>query len=266
MMFGEPVVAAATAPEAQVAPAGTPTLRSRRPLDSTLIDSATGVPMSDAAPVWAARAEGTPLVRSAQGLFDSLARATSAEQVVQVIAARAGGFEGAIPLTEPMRDVVQAIRNELASSPEIAQPITLATRAPEVRAPEATVLRGTRVSPVASSAISRSGAVRPVRSTAVSRGAGGADDRVSKLVRRLSDLIHLAETERRLAEAQSQVRMAEDTAAARAEGSAPLGQSAAGGSKLDVETFTREVLEVVNRELELRRERRTEDGDESNWW
>lgn len=105
-----------------------------------------------------------------------------------------------------------------------------------------------------------------MRASATVRGAGGADDRVSKLVKRLTDLIHLAETERRLGEAQAQVRMAEDTAAARAEGSAPVGGSSGQGAKLDIETFAREVLEVVNRELELRRERRTEDGDESNWW
>jgi len=35
---------------------------------------------------------------------------------------------------------------------------------------------------------------------------------------------------------------------------------------LDIEVFSREVLEVVNRELEHRRERRTEDGDESGTW
>jgi len=165
-----------------------------------------------------------------------------------------------------MREVVQAIRNEMAAAPELVHPVQIATRAPDVETPRATVLRGTRVSPVASSAIASRGSVRPVRSSAVSKSAGGADDRVSKLVRRLTDLIHLAETERRLSEAQAQVRMAEDSAAARAEGSAPLGQSGGGGPKLDIETFTREALETVNRELELRRERRTEDGDESNWW
>ncbi len=59
--------------------------------------------------------------------------------------------------------------------------------------------------------------------------------------------------------------MAEDTAAARAEGSAPIGASGS-NTKLDIEVFSREVLEVVNRELEHRRERRTEDGDESGTW
>jgi hypothetical protein len=272
-MFGEPVVdtlPAGAAPSR--AGAGAPR---RAALDSTVLDLArpAGTEGGSAAnaPTWATRAEGRPLIRSAQGLFDSLARATTAEQVVAVIAQRAGGFEGAVPLTEPMREVVQAIRAEMRDSamqaPEfVAQPVHLATRAPDVQSPPATVIRGARVQGVPSSASVRRGSVRPVRSTALATGAGGADDRVSKLVRRLTDLIHLAEDQRRLSEAQSQVRMAEDTAAARAEGSAPLGQSAGGGVKLDIETFTREVLEVVGRELESRRERRTEDGDESNWW
>ena len=120
--------------------------------------------------------------------------------------------------------------------------------------------------PVASSASVHRGTTRPVRSSATVRGAGGADDRVSKLVKRLTDLIHLAETERRLSDARGQVRMAEDTAAARAEGSAPVSGGSGEGGKLDVEVFAREVLEVVNRELETRRERRTEDGDETSWW
>ncbi|MBM4393677.1 MAG: hypothetical protein FJ090_21335 [Deltaproteobacteria bacterium] len=235
-------------------------------MESTLIDMASDAPPAGAAPNWAQRAEGRPMVRSAQGLFDSLARATTAEQVVAVIAQRAGGFAGSVPLTEPMREVVEQIRQEISAPAEIAEPVVLATRAPEVEAPRATVLRGTRVEPVRGSARTSRGNVRPVRSSAVVRGPGGGDDRISKLVKRLTDLIHLAEDQRRLSEAQSQVRMAEDTAAARAEGSAPLGQSSAGGVKLDIERFAREVLEVVNRELELRRERRMEDSDESGWW
>lgn len=251
----------------EVAEVQAPAQRAGRPsLESTLASvSESSLPAN--APTWAARSDGAPRVRSAQGLFESLARATTAEQVVGVIAARAGEMSGPVPLTDPMRAVVEQIRQELRPSAVAAEGTVLQTRAPDIAAPETTVLRPSRSSgPVASSAIMRSGGTRPVRSSALVRGPGGADDRVSKLVKRLTDLIHLAENERRLSEAQAQVRMAEDTAAARAEGSAPVGNSGGQGSKLDIETFAREVLEVVNRELELRRERRTEDGDESNWW
>ncbi|MSP61647.1 MAG: hypothetical protein EXR72_15200 [Myxococcales bacterium] len=268
--------AAAPGPRREPAPSRTParraaaartaasTTRPARPsLETTLADVSAAAPAAGA-PTWAARSDGTPMVRSAQGLFESLARATTAEQVVGVIAARAGDLTGPVPLSAPMRDVVEQIRQEIRK-PAAAEGTTLSTRAPDVPAPSATTLRGGS-GPVASSATVRRGSTRPVRSSATVRGAGGADDRVSKLVKRLTDLIHLAETERRLSEAQGQVRMAEDTPAARAEGSAPVGAQSGEGGKLDVEVFAREVLEVVNRELELRRERRTEDGDESTWW
>jgi hypothetical protein len=35
---------------------------------------------------------------------------------------------------------------------------------------------------------------------------------------------------------------------------------------VDIEALGREVLETVNRELELRRERRQEDPDVNLWW
>lgn len=239
--------------------------RAARPsLESTLA-SVSEATLPQNAPTWAARSDGAPRVRSAQGLFESLARATTAEQVVSVIASRAGEMSGPVPLTEPMRAVVEQLRQELRPTAVAAEGTVLQTRAPDIAAPEATVLRPSRSASPSSSAIVRRGGTRPVRSTATVRGPGG-DDRVSKLVKRLTDLIHLAETERRLSEAQAQVRMAEDTAAARAEGSAPAEDSGGQATKLDIESFSREVLEVVNRELELRRERRTEDGDESNWW
>lgn len=257
------------APESVGSAPRTGAVRPRRAsLETTLADVSSSQPQADA-PMWAARSDGAPQVRSAQGLFQSLARATTAEQVVNVIAARAGEMTGPVPLTEPMRAVVEQIRQELRSPAVAGEGTTLRTRAPEVQAPQTTVLRPSRSTSsgsVASTAAVRSGASRPVRSSAVVRSPGGSDDRVSKLVKRLTDLIHLAENERRLTEAQRQVRMAEDTAAARAEGSAPVGTSSGGGAKLDIETFAREVLEVVNRELELRRERRSEDGDEQQWW
>ena len=240
--------------------------RRRRPgLEATLADVSAAQPQPDS-PSWAARSDGTPQVRSAQGLFQSLARATTAEQVVRVIAARAGTMTGPVPLTDPMRTVVEQIRQELRGPGVAAEGTPLRVRA--AATPEAAVLRPSR-SPssgsVASTAVTRSGSPRPVRSSAVVRGASGGDDRVNKLVKRLTDLIHLAETERRLEEARSQVRMADDSAEARAEGSGPVGPGAGGGAKLDMEAFSREVLDVVSRELELRRERRTEDGDGSEW-
>jgi hypothetical protein len=61
--------------------------------------------------------------------------------------------------------------------------------------------------------------------------------------------------------------MAEDSAAARSEGQG-VGES--GGDKgiaqADIESLVTEVVQSVNRELSLRRERRQEDPDGGNWW
>jgi hypothetical protein len=88
-----------------------------------------------------------------------------------------------------------------------------------------------------------------------------------KLVRKLQGLIHLAEEERRLSDARRRVRMAEDSASARAEGQAPLGQgrNPSQQREVDIEALGREVTEIVTQEIEHRRSRRMEDSDEF-WW
>jgi hypothetical protein len=247
----------------------------RRPLGRRLHDLATGESGFGAEPpVWNARAEGAPRVRSVHGLFESLARATTAEQVVHVLFARADGLLAApAGVAAPIQQVIQEIRQEvarpiaMAASDEAALP----TRPTRLSAPVTEQLRpqggGSRQS--AGARVSR-GTTRPVVSR--TRGVGsGSEDRIMKLVKKLQGLIHLAEAENRLSEAQRQVRMAEDSEDARAEGGQGAragGQSGSAkeGSKMDIEQLGREVLEVVTRELEFRRERRMEDHDESVWW
>ena len=68
--------------------------------------------------------------------------------------------------------------------------------------------------------------------------------------------------------ARQQVRMAEDSGAAKSEGqSAPTSAADAQDASADIDTLAREVTEQVTRELEMRRERRQEDPDgRSIWW
>lgn len=255
-----------------VAASPAPSVRpsSRPPLDRRLHALATGGADAEA-PVWNARADGAPRVRSVHGLFESLARATTAEQVVHVLFARADGLisgPSALPsaVTAPIQQVIQDIRQEVArpAAPAATDAAALPTRASRLAAPQAEPLRPSR--PSSGARVSR-GVTRPVP---VRSAAAGSEDRIMKLVKKLQGLIHLAEAENRLAEAQRQVRMAEDTAEARAEGgqgARPGGAAGApDGSKVDIEQLGREVLDVVTRELEFRRERRMEDHDESVWW
>jgi hypothetical protein len=90
-----------------------------------------------------------------------------------------------------------------------------------------------------------------------------------RLIRRLQQLVHIAETDRRVLEAQRRVRMAEDSAPARAEGSAsPSTASTAGSAPVDLDTLGRDVLTEVTRQFQARNERRQEDPDVRNdvWW
>ncbi|MFZ5475680.1 MAG: hypothetical protein ACOZNI_02795 [Myxococcota bacterium] len=221
---------------------------------------------------WSLRAEGAP-PRAMSGLFDALARATTAEQVVRVIMARAEGTAAtppALPMDAPAVQVIQQIRQEVAR--EVAQPTLVEQPHHETRAvtPPSEASNPTYVTPVQSTARSFSGGVRGVAAGARARSASSGDERITKLVKKLQNLIHLAEAERRLAEARSQVRMAEASAAAVAEASGPVGDGkdtkGLDKNKQDIEALGREVAEVVFKEIELRRLRRMEDRDESGWW
>ena len=250
------------------------TISSRPPLDRRLHDLATGGGSGGAAdaPTWNARADGAPRVRSVHGLFESLAKATTAEQVVRVLFQRVDGLAAApASVSAPIQAVISEIRQEVSRAPTAAATdnATLPTRPSRLDAPAAEPLRTGGSRPSSSTRVSRS-ASRPVASRTRSVGAV-SEDRIMKLVKKLQGLIHLAEAEHRLAEAQRQVRMAEDSQEARSEGGqGTRGAGQAGGSqdgsRMDIEQLGREVLDVVSRELEFRRERRMEDSDESIWW
>jgi len=90
-----------------------------------------------------------------------------------------------------------------------------------------------------------------------------------KLAQKLQQLIHLAEVQRQRDAARAQVRMAEDSAAARAEskGASPTQAGGPQERQVDVEALFREALEFVTDQFEMRRMRRQEEGDgRDNWW
>jgi hypothetical protein len=89
------------------------------------------------------------------------------------------------------------------------------------------------------------------------------EDRVMKLAGKLRSLIHLAEVENRQGEARSQARLSADEAPS-VQTAAPVDavESASDG---DVEALIQEIVSAVNREMNLRRERRQEDSHEP-WW
>ncbi len=229
------------------------------------------------APGWARRAvEGTPVSALSQlrpqsrarvggSLLSALARATNAEDVVQVILERStAGVSGELPA--PAAQLVRRIsRAADAENTTNVQPRQRDDRRAE---------RGQRV-PVRGVASVRRNVLRPQRvsfssgpaeSTARS-GQGVGASNVMKLANKLMSLIHLAENQRK-SDAQSQVRMAEDTAQARAEGGLGASQPKDVESEtMNIQTLQQEVLESVLSAIELLQERREGDPDGRNeWW
>jgi hypothetical protein len=223
-------------------------------------------------PIWARRASGEPLARGTGGDFvESLAKARSEEDVVRVIVEQGGALQQvASSLPRPVIQVIEHIRAEARSE--------LEDRFEAARSSAPAATEGATL-PQPGAARGRTGESRATAQvaralTALKAGPGprrtegvGAD-RVMKLARKLQQLIHLAEGVGDRDAARRQVRMAEDSAAARGEGQA-AGSALEGGvnKQVDIEALGREVLQMVSRELETRRERRQEDPDGRNvWW
>ncbi|MFH1464429.1 MAG: hypothetical protein ABIO70_08580, partial [Pseudomonadota bacterium] len=198
-----------------------------------------------------------PQAHPSRGVLAALARAGSPEQVVQTVMERAADPAAIRSLPAPLAEVVQQIRRQVqqaaaklpASAGGHIAHASLARRRPQSRAPSA----AERLPALASD-----GAGTDVVSLATQR-----------LIRRLQQLVHIAEVDRRELEAQRRVRRAEDSAQARAEASSSSAPaSAAGSAPVDLDTLGRDVLAVVNHQFQARNERRQEDPDVRNdvWW
>jgi len=249
-----------TLPEQPVASGDTTTdLAPRRSgFDDTVDGIGAGTVHSDM-PIWAQRSTGAPRIHGADELVSALAKASQPQEVVNVLMNRSDGVS-ATTLPQPVIQVIQQIQSE-------------ATKAES----EMAAANAVATTPIDSG---RTRGHRSVRSTTrVVRGftgiqpraAGGGRsssvDKVTKLAKRLQELIAMAEGQQRGA-ARREVRMAEDSGAARSEAqAAPTSADGGKDASVDVDALTREVTEAVTRELEMRRERRQEDPDgRSIWW
>ena len=239
--------------------------RSRSPrtgFDSTMGGVGAGQ-VNPSMPIWAQRSTGRPRIAGGDDLVSQLARATAPEEVVSVLMDQGDAVRRATSsLPTPVVQVIQQIKTEAVRAEgeaQVAERAALETETVRQRSRRREGVRST---------------TRVARGmTGLSPGSGSARapsaamDRVSKLAKRLQDLIAMAENQNR-GGARQEVRMAEDSGAARAEGqSAPAAAEEARDASADIDTLAREVTEQVTRELEMRRERRQEDPDgRSIWW
>jgi hypothetical protein len=213
-------------------------------------------------PIWAQRSTGRPRIGGSEELVTQLASASAPEDVVQVLMGQGDAVRRATSsLSQPVIQVIQQIKTEAARA-EIE-----AVREQEVLSTETIRARTSRREGVRSSTrVVRGMTGLNPRGTG-GRASGQAMDRVSKLAKRLQELIAMTEGQNRSG-ARQQVRMAEDSGAAKAEGQSAQADSGKGrDSTADIGSLAREVTEQVTRELEMRRERRQEDPDgRSIWW
>lgn len=216
-------------------------------------------------PTWAQRASGEPLIRREDQFIDALARASDPEEIVRVIyqrALRGGMTAAATGLPAPVIQVIEQIRT-------VAGQVDLSAddRLRGGPGSDAEVVRRSgarRQAPRSTARIAGGMTALRSRGSAPRRNGVGADG-ISKLSKKLQQLILLAERQRQAA--RQQVRMAEDSASARAEGHASPGSGEGGNDKqIDIEALGREVLEVVSMELEMRKVRSQEGSDEFGWW
>ena len=218
-------------------------------------------------PVWARRASGEPLVRDTESvpasgpkgeLIQSLARASSPEEVIRLMVDR-GATSPSLQttLSAPVLQVIEQIRTEAYRSEEAShQPAGKGVGTRQVRRGE---------TPRSTSRIVRGFTSLSPRQ----QGSGGASaSQISKLAQRLQSLISTAEGSGNQGAARRQVRMAEDSAAAKSEGQGAVGdgEGQAADGQADIDALGREVLSAVTRELEMRRERRMEEDDERDFW
>jgi hypothetical protein len=207
-------------------------------------------------PIWAQRATGAPRIRGSEDLVDALARAAKPDEVVEVLMQRSARMSTATSvLPTPVIQVIQQIQAEAGKVAGELQDAAVDSgrsrpgQRGQVRS-SARVIRGMT-------------GLRP--SSGASSSSGGVQ-KVSALARRLQQLIEMAEMNRDTA--RREVRMAEDSSAARSEGSAaPAAEGATQDSSVDVDALAQEVTDAVTRELEMRQERRLDDPTgRSIWW
>ncbi|MFH1466460.1 MAG: hypothetical protein ABIO70_18900, partial [Pseudomonadota bacterium] len=195
----------------------------------------------------------------AQILVSVLRGIEQPDAALQVVLERALGLGRSGHLPAPVQRLVQQVREGAAESEEAPG----ATRRPDSPAPARETLRRRR----RARSLRRPGSGEPTRADATVHHVQ-ANYRIAGLVKKLEQLIHLVDVEHRLAAARSQVRMAEDSAAARPSpgtGSAEEARDQQAGQ--DVDALVKRIVEDVQEQLGQWSQQRPDDPTAVGpWW
>ena len=244
-------------------PAPKPGARPQLPLGWTL-EAVDAQVLNKAMPNWAQRSTERPLIKGTSDMVRALVDARSQEEVIRVIFDRADQSMpelSSLPTTatrfiEQIRKEAHAEQSVAASVPDSADAMTdLSSRRRQRRRENSNVVSGF------SGLRAISTAKTQVQDT---------EDRVSKLAKKLQDLVLLAEEKSRT-EARQGIRMADNDEAAHNEGAAMSHDDAPNSySSHDIDAFFQAVIDAYERERDFRKDR---DGFEGNsnknrttWW
>lgn len=218
-------------------------------------------------PIWAQRAAGGSRVNgNSGGLLETLARAKEPADVIRAIERGESSLRGGVSrIPAPVLRLLDEIRAEAGEVANVEAQAALEGATGQtvntVSQERGTRARGARATSRVYHGYTNLNPTRP------SMGVDGlGPDRLMKLVRRLQQLIFLADGQRD--DALRQVRLAEDSAAARSEGQAAPTQAGDSRSKqVDIEALAHDVLDKVHEIQESRGQRRLDDPDNrSVWW
>jgi hypothetical protein len=219
---------------------------------------------------WARRSTASPVAdreelaeqrqagpRTAGGLLSALARSGDAEDVVRVILERSSAVASAASaLGGEARSLVDRIVKTAGAEREQRVSAQVASM-PQFRTINRRIL-----TPAPSQSFGGSSGHGGPTSTSV-QGVGASG--VMKLAGKLMKLIHLAENERRKADAQREIRMAEETGSTRREaGAGQTGGENVASQTMNLKQLQQQVLDSILHKLEEQRWRRDDpDGPNS---
>ena len=193
----------------------------------------------------------------AQVIIPALSRVDRPDEALRIVLERTLGWRGRGTLPAPVRQLVEQVQAAAEPGTEPSR------RRPTPSRPRREALRRRRPA-----ARRRRDVAAPATKAAATVHHVQAHHRIRGLVKKLEQLIHLVDVEHRLAAARSQVRLAEDSPAARSPGSPDQSPDAAATQAgQDVDSLVQHIVEFVNEEMSLFAMRRPEDpGNRTPWF
>ena len=210
-------------------------------------------------PNWAQRSSEMPLHKGTADMVNSLNKASSMDEVLRVIFERTSSRQVAPSFQSVPVHATQVLQHIRQEAHQIAQESEL--QAAQMDAISSAVADNKSIQRQTQKVLSSFTGLKPM-ATAKVEPVGPSDDKLSKLTRKLQDLILVAEQQGQR-EAQGGARLAEDSAQAIEEGRGePKGLDESVSEELNLDQLYRDVLRSVEDAINLKRVLRFDNDDQ----